>query len=99
MPAHIDYSRENDPGEAQMNADALSPDTTRRAFLARAARKAVYVAPVVVVLGMNAEARANSKDGIKWSQCGSHQGDSCVTQVCCPGLMCVAIGNPHCEPG
>jgi hypothetical protein len=99
LPAHSDYSRQNDPEQAQMNADALSPDTTRRTFLTRAARKAVYAAPIVVVLGINAEARANSKDGIAWSQCGSF-GEPCGGGACCPGFMCVAEpGNPHCTPG
>jgi hypothetical protein len=94
----MDESRHNNAEQTDMSTQPLPPETTRRAFLTRAARKAVYAAPAVVVLGLNAEARANSKDGIKWSQCGS-QGEPCGTGGCCPGFMCVGVGNPHCEPG
>jgi hypothetical protein len=94
----MDESRQDNAEQADVTAHRLLHEPTRRTFLTRAARKAVYAAPVVVVLGMNAEARANSKDGIRWSQCGS-QGESCGTGACCPGFMCVAaVGNPHCEP-
>ena len=97
----MDESRQNNTEETGVSAAEASPGTTRRAFLTRAARKAVYVGPIVVVLGMNAEARANSKDGIAWSQCGS-QGEPCDGGACCPGFMCVI--NPitlvsMCEPG
>jgi hypothetical protein len=94
----MEQNQQKDTEETGMNAHPLPPETTRRAFLTRAARKAVYAAPAVVVLGLNAEARANSKDGIHWSQCGS-QGEPCNGGACCPGFMCVGVGNPHCEPG
>lgn len=71
--------------------------STRREWLQRAAAKATYIAPAVYVLGAADEARANSKDGIDWSSCGS-QGDPCGGGACCPGFMCVSGANPHCEP-
>jgi len=88
---YTDPGTPNASERTPLNPDRSPLETTRRAFLGRAAHKAVYAAPIVVVLGMNAEARANSKDGVSWSQCGS-QGEPCDGGACCPGFMCVA--NP-----
>jgi hypothetical protein len=98
---YTDPAKPNASERTPLGADRSPLETTRRTFLGRAAQKAVYAAPIVVVLGMNAEARANSKDGIAWSQCGS-QGEPCQGGACCPGYMCVE--NPitmvtMCEPG
>jgi len=94
---YTDPATPNASERTSLNADRSPSETTRRNFLGRAAQKAVYAAPIVVVLGMNAEARANSKDGIAWSACGS-QGEPCGSGACCPGFMCIGVGNPHCEP-
>jgi len=80
------------------NASVEKQRTTRRSFISGAVQKALYVAPVVTVLGTASEALANSKDGIAWSQCGSF-GEPCQGGACCPGFMCVSVGQPMCQPG
>ena len=83
------------PTTPPLSPEARGVDASRRRFLKTVGRKAVYVAPVVVVLGANSEALANSNDGIDWSQCASF-GDPCGGATCCPGYAC--NGAFMCEP-
>lgn len=67
--------------------DRAATPTTRRAFIRGAAKKALYVTPVVMTLAAS-EARAGSGDfdsacGDEGSPCGEHAD-------CCPPLMCLA---------
>ncbi len=62
----------------------------RRVFLGRVAKKAVYVAPAVMVLKAATKAHA----GI--SMCGE-TGSLCMTDAdCCPGFLCEAMGGGPC---
>ncbi len=69
--------------------------TERRAFLGAAARKAIYVAPVVFALSATKAYGSN----VFFSFCVD-EGSPCLeTPDCCPGLMCP--GNPadkFCQP-
>jgi hypothetical protein len=78
-------------------SDGRTRGDSRRDFLRSALRKTAYAWPVVVVLGSQSEALANSKDGIAWSQCASF-GDPCGAATCCPGYHCVSIPVPMCQP-
>lgn len=60
----------------------------RRAFLGRVAKKAVYVAPAVMVLKAATEAHA----GI--SGCGQAQSPCATDADCCPAFVCNVMGVP-----
>ncbi len=65
----------------------------RRVFLGRVAKKAVYVAPAVMVLKAATKAHA----GI--SMCGQ-TGSLCMTDAdCCPGFNCEQQGGGPCGAG
>ena len=62
----------------------------RRVFVGRVAKKAVYVAPAVMVL--NAATKAHA--GI--SGCGA-DGSPCTTDAdCCAGFFCVSMAGMPC---
>ena len=65
----------------------------RRVFLGRVAKKAVYVAPAVMVLKAATKAHA----GI--SMCGE-DGSPCTTDAdCCPAFVCEEMGGGPCGAG
>ena len=69
----------------------------RRAFLGRVAKKAVYVAPAVMVL----KAARTAHAGI--SGCGQTGSPCAEASDCCTGFMCkdmmgqMCMGDPNCE--
>ena|GEM_PF-777104 len=74
--------------QRSLASDKAATPTTRRAFIRGAAKKALYVTPVVMTLAAS-EARAGSADFD--STCGD-KGSPCTEHAdCCPPLMCMAL--------